>query len=531
MGLFGSKREGGLMDVIRCDEKDFLIWKWSPDGGISRKENAIRYGSSLRVKDGEVAVFVYKQKDGTMQDFIVGPFDETIKTANFPVLTSIVGSAFGGASPFQAEIYFINLASNLKVPFFIREFDVADSRFLDYVVPVTVKGVVTFNIQDYKGFIKHNRMIDFSLEEFSEKVRQSVVSYAKSVITGAPSQLGIPVIQIERGLMEVGDLVKNRLKVELEEDFGVNVARVNISDITLNKDSDGYRELRAVTADLQTQTLEAQTQVGIKNLGDQQAINAEHYAETLRVQREETQRAQRLQTESAHLSAHQINVQGDVAKTAAQSLGELGGGMGGMGGGDGFNPAGMMTGMMMGGAVGGSMSNMMGNMMQDLNQPKPPTPPAGATAQYHASINGQQSGPYTLDQLKQMVVNGQFTSTTLVWKNGMGNWEPASNVQEMAALFGSVPPPMPSAPTPPPPPTAQTPPPPPAGAMAEYHVSINGQQSGPYTLDQLKQMITGGQFTQAAHVWKTGMPAWEPASNVQEVAGLFGSVPPPPPVV
>lgn len=34
-----------------------------------------------------------------MQDFIEGPFDETIKTANFPILTSIVGSAFGGNSP------------------------------------------------------------------------------------------------------------------------------------------------------------------------------------------------------------------------------------------------------------------------------------------------------------------------------------------------------------------------------------------------------------------------------------------------
>lgn len=40
----------------------------------NNRENAIRWGSSLRVKDGEVAVFVYKQKDGTMQDFIVGPF-------------------------------------------------------------------------------------------------------------------------------------------------------------------------------------------------------------------------------------------------------------------------------------------------------------------------------------------------------------------------------------------------------------------------------------------------------------------------
>lgn len=36
-----------------------------------------------------------------MMDFIEGPFDQTIKTANLPILTSIVGMAYGGDSPFK----------------------------------------------------------------------------------------------------------------------------------------------------------------------------------------------------------------------------------------------------------------------------------------------------------------------------------------------------------------------------------------------------------------------------------------------
>lgn len=461
MGLFGSKKEGGLMDVIRCDEKDFLIWKWSPNGEQSRRENAIRYGSSLRVKDGEVAVFVYKQKDGAMQDFIEGPFDQTIKTANFPILTSIVGSAFGGSSPFQAEIYFINTAGNVQIPFFITEFDVADSRFLDYTAPVTVKGAITFNITDYRGFIKLNRMIDFSMDEFFEQVKRAIVRYAKSVITNAPSQLGMPLVQIERGIDAITTLVQEKLQVALGDDFGVNVKRVDISGITLNKESEDYKRLREVTADLQTATLKAQTDIHIKNLADQQSIGAENYQESLRIQREETQRLQKLQTESGHLTAHQINVQGDVAKTAAESLGELGSnagsGMGGDGGG-GMNPAAMMTGMMMGGAVGSGMSNMIGGMMQGVNQPQPPTPPAGALAEYHVSVNGQQSGPFTLAQLSQLKANGQFGKETYVWKAGMGNWETAGNVPELGAIFAPVPPPPPPAATPPPPPGPPAPP-------------------------------------------------------------------------
>lgn len=32
MGLFNSKTEGGLMDVIRCDEHEYLVHKWRPSG-------------------------------------------------------------------------------------------------------------------------------------------------------------------------------------------------------------------------------------------------------------------------------------------------------------------------------------------------------------------------------------------------------------------------------------------------------------------------------------------------------------------
>ena len=58
MALFNrSNRKGGFMDEIRCDEPSYLIWKWHPSGlqaGTGNRESSIRWGSSLRVKDGEV---------------------------------------------------------------------------------------------------------------------------------------------------------------------------------------------------------------------------------------------------------------------------------------------------------------------------------------------------------------------------------------------------------------------------------------------------------------------------------------------
>jgi membrane protease subunit (stomatin/prohibitin family) len=442
MGLFGKKSEGGMMDVIRCDEQEYLVWKWRPSGDANstKRENAIRYGSSLRVKDGELAVFVYQQKDGSMQDFIVGPYDQTIKTANFPILSSIVGLAFGGASPFQAEIYFINLSGNIQVKFGIPYFDVFDPRFLDFAVPMAARGTITFNVTDYKGFIKLNRLINFELEDFQKQIKDAVTKYVKGIITNIPSDNGMPVLQMERKLLDINDLIAAKLSARLESDFGVNMKGFDLSSIDVDKESEGYAELRKVTSEQTTKTTVAQTDVNIKNMSDMQGINALNMEETLRIQREEAQRAQKLQTETNFIGAHGLNQQTDVLKTGAESLGQMGN-IGG-GGGGGMNPAGMMTGMMMGGAMGNQMAGMMNNMGQNMQQQQN-TPPPPPTIAYSVSLNGQTAGPFNWQQLQQMVQNAQLTINTHVWKQGMAGWETAGNVQELSSLFGAVPPPPP----------------------------------------------------------------------------------------
>lgn len=445
MGLFGNKSEGGLMDIIRCDEQEYLVWKWRPSGeaNSTKKENSIRYGSSLRVKDGELAVFMYQQKDELIQDYILGPYDDTIKTANFPVLTSIVGAAFGGASPFQAEIYFINLSGNIQLKFGIPYFDVFDPRFLDFAVPVVARGTITFNITDYKRFIKLNRLINFDIEDFNKQIRDAVTRYIKGVITNIPADKGIPVLQMERKLFEINEIVAAYLKPILENDFGVNMKRLDLAAIEVDKESEGYAELRKVTAEQTTKTILAQADVNIKNMEDMQNINAQNIDETLRIQREESQRAQKLQTETNFIGTHALNQQTEVLKTGAESLGNMGNMD--MGEGGGMNPAGLITGMMMGGAMGNQMAGMMNQIGQNMNQPlnSPPPPPQ---IQYSVSVNGQTAGPFNWQQLQQMVQNGQLTKNTYVWKQGMAGWELAGNVQELANLFEAVPPPPPPPP-------------------------------------------------------------------------------------
>lgn len=433
------------MNVIRCDEVEYLVWKWRPLGqnaNSTSRENSIRYGSSLRVKDGEVAVFVYKHEGGTLQDFIVGPYDDTIKTANFPILSSIVGLAFGGESPFQAEVYFINLQSNNQIKFAIPYFDVVDPRLPDLPVPMVVRGALTFALEDYKNFIKLNRLIDFDLDAFKKQIKDTVSRKIKSIVSNVPSDLGMPVVQMERKIDEISELIENKLKDRLEE-FGVKMKHIDISGVEIDKDSDAYQEVKGLTGGLTAKTMQAQTEVNIKNMQDMQAMNAENLAETMRIQREEAQRGQRLQTESNFMGAHSLDQQTSVLHAAAESMGQ----MGNVGGGDGMNPAGMMTGMMMGGAMGGQMAGMMNQMGQQV-QNGMNTPPPMPNISFFVAVNGQQTGPFNMQQLQQLRQNGQLTAQSLVWKQGMSSWAAANTVPELASLFappipGVTPPPMP----------------------------------------------------------------------------------------
>lgn len=437
MALFGKPKAGGFMDEIRCDESSYLIWKWHPTGseqGNNNRENAIRWGSSLRVKDGEVAVFVYKQKDGTMQDFIEGPFDKKIETNNFPVLASIVGLAYAGGTPFQAEVYFINLANIIQVKFGVPFFDIYDPRFIDFGVPVAVRGTVSFKISDYKEFIKLHRLSTFNLDDFQRQIRDAVIRYVKDTVTNAPAENNIPVIQIESKTAQINDAVEYNIGERLKESFGVTVSGVDIGAIEIDKSSEGYRQLMAVTKDITTVKMQAETA---------------DYVERLRIQREEGQYAQHKQTQSANIGAFQVEKQAEVGVAGAEALGKMGeNGAGGvdLGGNAGFNPAAMMAGMAVGGAVGQNIAGSMNNMMSGRNQQPQAVnvaPPPIPTVSYHIAVNGQATGPYDINTLAGMVASGQLTAATLVWKNGMAAWNRADSVDELKGLFGNAMPPVP----------------------------------------------------------------------------------------
>ena len=103
------------------------------------------------------------------------------------------------------------------------------------------------------------------------------------------------------------------------------------------------------------------------------------------------------------------------------------------------NPGGN-AGLGVGFGVGMGMGNMVTNAFSNQMNTPPPPPPA---LQFFIAVNGQQTGPFTPEQMAQMAQQGNLKRDSLVWKAGMAQWAQASTVTELGNVFSAVPPPPP----------------------------------------------------------------------------------------
>ena len=418
-----------------------------------------------------------------------------------------------------------NLGRGSQVEITIPWFDAFDPRLQDTGVPVAVDVTVSYAIEDMPTFLSMNKMEVFSDDVFQEKLRSGVTKYVKSAVSNAPSEAQIPLVQIERKIVEVSDYVQSRVLPQVERVFCIKVRALDITEIRIDKISYAFRQLESLNADFEKERMRAQQSAQLKNFNmqtemQQEQMMAQHNAqmsnfnlqnemqqsqlqmqnalnldamqrqhemklsgqeqmqqmqldmqqmqldmqqkqmniqlnnmsETMRVQREEMQREARLQTESAYLDAHKANLNSGMLNNAMdngydpfqqQSMSKMGnmqqpmmGGMQSMG----MQQMGMSQ---MGGMQPMGMQPMgmqqMGGMMGQKSMMQP-------QVSYMLAVNGQQMGPFDWAQLQQLVQQGNLTQQTHVWTQGMANWTPAGQVQELAPLFQGMAPGMPQMP-------------------------------------------------------------------------------------
>lgn len=369
MGLFDIFR-GQFIDVIEWENEDPSVLVHRFD----RHNNEIKMGAKLIVRPGQMAVFV---NEGQIADrFTPGTY--TLKTANMPILTTLLSLPYNFESPFKAEVYFIRTTEQLDrkwgtaTPVMMRDKDFG-------IVRLRARGNYSYKVGCSDEMITRfvGARADFTGAEVEGQMQTSVVSK----ISDALGELQIPALDLSAQYDEISMAAKGRLDDTFSR-LGFELCSFTIESISLPD------EVNA--------TLDKRTQVGALS-GVMNEFTQMQAAEAMR----------------------------DAAS----------------------NPGG--SGNMMGVMMGAQLGGMSGNAINQAMTPPPPPaapvapaapPPLPSPAAYFVGINGQQTGPFTLQDLQNKIASGEINGATLVWKNGMPAWQAASTVAELAGLF---PPPMP----------------------------------------------------------------------------------------
>lgn len=361
-----------IIDVVKyqANEKEFVYKYPSED---------LRFGTQLVVSISQTAFFV---KGGKIFDQYESG-THTLKSENIPLLNKLLNIPFGSSSPFQAEVWFVNLISVMDLkwgtPYAIQ---LEDPKY-GIIVPVRAFGQYGFRISNPRLFLETlvGNMTVFTTEKVNDYFKGKILSSLTTLISNTLINKNVSILEINAQLVEMSNFAFNSLNSEFNN-FGIELINFNFISINVSEQDPSIVKLK------EAKDLAAKVRIVGRDL-------------------------------------YQIDRSFDVLDKAAQNEG---------------GAAGNLMGAGIGLGAGLGLGSHMGNVISNVNTNIPPPP----SLEFYILINNQPNGPFDLIKFKELIIQGTINKETLVWKNGLEKWYTASNVVELVNLFNSEPPPPPT---------------------------------------------------------------------------------------
>lgn len=169
-----------------------------------------------------------------------GPFGagrHTLKTENIPILRNLLGLAFGGQSPFSAEVWFVNKAIKLDILWGTPDPIQLKDPMYQIMVPIRAFGQYGVRIADSKKFLLKlvGTVSKFDSKTLSEYFRGIFLSKIKNEIANNIIKEGISVLEISTELIRISEDLKNSLASDVSE-YGVELMQFHILSINVPED-------------------------------------------------------------------------------------------------------------------------------------------------------------------------------------------------------------------------------------------------------------------------------------------------------
>lgn len=360
-----------LVNVIRWEAKTSeLVHKFPIED--------LKVGSQLVVYPSQTAFFV---KGGKICDeFFCGTY--TIKSENIPLLNKVFNLPFGGESPFQAEVWFVNQISLLDCKWGTASpIQIEDPKY-GVIVPIRAYGQYGLKIGNPRVFLERliGNMPTFSTEKVVAYFRGVILSKLTAIISQKLYADNLSIININSHVEEISDYAKSKL-TDVFTEYGVELEMFNAIAINVNENDPSFQKLK--------ETKDSLARINI--------MGKENY---------------------------QMERSFNVLDSAAE------------------NEGGGLIGAAVGIGAGVGVGTQIGAMVKEHINTNPTTPPL-QTAQYYIGVNGQQQGPFDFDSVRNLITTHQIDENVLIWKRGMTNWSRIGNVAEFNDVLNNCPPPLP----------------------------------------------------------------------------------------
>lgn len=364
-----------IIDVVKYQaEENQFVWKFpSVD---------LRIGTQIVVNSAQHAFFI---KGGEIFDeFTNGT--HTIKTENIPLLNKIINLPFGDKSPFQAEIWFVNLLTKLDNKWGTTSPILLEDPKYGIIIPVRAFGQYGFKIGNPRVFLENltGNLPSYSADKIQEHFKGKIISSLTSLISKKLVLDSISILEINVYLEELSLYCQDKIAEEFKR-FGLELVNFYFLSINVPENDKSIEKLK------EAKDLVAKVKIAGKEL-------------------------------------YQMDRSFDVLDNVAKNQGGTGNLMG----------AGLGLGL------GVGIGNQLGNISSHFNTQNIPQNPPPLPTRYFFLIDNQQSEPLFLDDIRQLIKDIKITKQTMTWREGLENWTLIANLPELASLFSQTPPPPPS---------------------------------------------------------------------------------------
>ena len=363
-----------IIDVVKYQaQEDEFVWKFPSED--------LRIGTQVIVNPSQHAVFV---KGGEILDeFRSGT--HTIKTDNIPLLNKIINLPFGGDSPFQAQVWYVNLISKLDNKWGTTSPILLEDPKYGIIIPVRAFGQYGFKVANPRLFIESlvGNLPSYNAAKIQEYFKGKIISSLTSLISKKLISDNISILEINIYLEELSTYCQEKITEEFQR-FGLEIVNFYFLSINVPLDDPSVVKLK------ETKDLVAKVKIAGKEL-------------------------------------YQMDRSFDVLDNAAKNQGG----------------AGNLMGAGLGLGLGAGIGNQLGNVTSHLNTQNTPQSPPPMPTSYFVLINNQQNGPLGLEEVKQLISNLRINRQTMAWKDGLVDWTLITNLPELSILFSQTPPPPP----------------------------------------------------------------------------------------